>query len=248
MPNSQQIDKLFHLHFLCFRILGLMPPTGKYRYIYIIYSIILNIMVTVIYPLHLIIGLFMSSSLSDIIQNLAINLTCLACSLRILVIWLKFQNIPILLDILKKQYRRIILSKEETNYFKNVILKDLLLILKMFLTLYSSSWLLSEVSVLFKGFMGNWNLMYPAYFPFDPHNSTKWYIVAHIYQYVGVTFQIIQGFVIDAFLSLQLGLLSGQIHTLALRAMKLGQDKQKTLKQNNQELLDCIQDHKDLLK
>lgn len=189
----------------------------------------------------------MSSSLYDIIKNLAINLTCVVCSLKILIIWLKFPNIEIIMEIIRNQDKRIAKEKDELHYYKYKVFKNLQLTFKMFSILYTSSWIFSETSVFINGLMGSWNLLFPAYFPFDPYANVLQYIVAHIYQFVGITFQTLQGFTNDTFLTMQLGLLSGQIHALGLRVSKLGQIKNKLIS-DNKELLNCIRDHKELLK
>lgn len=241
-----QAKTAFRTHFIYWRFLGFLP-SKKYRQLYIFYSIVLNILVTIGYPLHLIIGLFRSRTLFDIIKLLAINLTCLVCSIKTLVIWLKFQNIQEIFDIIKRQDKRISLAREEAHYYEFVVLKNVLRVLKMFKILYFASWVLCESSVLVNGLMGTWSLMYPAYFPFNPFANTKLYVVAHVYQYFGVSVQILQDIVNDSFVGMHLALLSGQIHTLGIRVSKLGTDSRKTKLENNQELLACIQDHKDLL-
>ncbi|XP_065359763.1 uncharacterized protein LOC135953713 [Calliphora vicina] len=246
MTKSLQGESIFRTHFICWRILGFLP-TEKYRHVYIAYSIFMNIIVTIGYPLHLMIGLFKSTTMSDIIKNLAINLTCLVCSIKTLAIWLKFRNIENMFEIIRRQDRRICLARDEAYYYKNVVFKNVRLVLNMFVILCIGASSFAELAVLLNGVMGTWSLMYPAYFPFDPFASTKLYTVAHIYQYVGVSFQILQNVLNDTFAAMHLALLSGQIHALSLRVAKLGTDVKKTKVDNNLELLKCIQDHKDLL-
>ncbi|KAM7358145.1 odorant receptor 33b-like [Cochliomyia hominivorax] len=247
MSITLQSETIFRRHFIWWRILGFLP-TEKYRYAYIVYAILLNTMVTLAYPIHLLIGLFMSTTMYDIIKNLAVVVTVMACSIKTYVIWRKFENIQNMFSIMKRQDKRICLDKEETNYYRFVILKELRGLLNMFMILYGASWFLCELMVLVNGFMGSWLLMYPAYFPFDPYANTGWYMVAHIYQFVGVSYLILQDTVNGSFVAMNLALLSGQIHNLSMRLAKLGRQKNKTLAQHNQDLLDCIQDHKDLLE
>lgn len=245
MPSLQG-ETIFRAHFICWRLLGFLP-TKKYRECYIAYSVILNIIVTIGYPLHLMIGLFQSTTMYDIIKNLAINLTCVVCSLKTLTIWLKFQKVQNIFDIIRRQDKRIGLYKEQAYYYKFKAFKEVRFVLNLFIILCIGACLFSELSVLINGLMGDWHLMYPAYFPFDPFGNTKLYVTAHVYQFLGVSIQILQNVVNDTFAAMHLALLSGQIHTLAMRVNQLGQDKRKSLKENNRELLECIQDHKDLL-
>ncbi|KAM7343757.1 odorant receptor 33b-like [Cochliomyia hominivorax] len=248
MDGTLQIKNPFQKHFLYWRILGLIP-TEKYRGLYRVYSIFVNVFVTIGYPLHLMLGLLKSSTLNDIIQIVAINLPCIVCSMKTIFIWIKFENVKIIMEILRKQNQRISLCEDEMFYYRNTILKNLHYVFNMFVMLYGPTLIFSEAAVLINGFMGgNWTLMFPAYFPFDIYGSTLNYSVAHLYQYLGVTFQTLQGFTNDTFHSMQLTLLSGQIHTLGLRVTKLATNRNKLKAENNRKLLKCIQDHKDLLR
>ncbi|XP_023298625.2 odorant receptor 33b-like [Lucilia cuprina] len=118
----------------------------------------------------------------------------------------------------------------------------------MFFILYTTAGVFGELSVLVNGLLGNWILMFPAYFVFDPYASSTLYFVAHVYQFIGASFIIVQDVITDSFATMNLALLSSQLHTLNMRLTKLGVEPMKTNMTNNQELLDCIKDHKDLLK
>lgn len=143
---------------------------------------------------------------------------------------------------------RIRLDQNELKYYRKTVFPSVRHTLTMVKILYSIAGLASEVAVLTNGFLGNWNLMYPAYFPFDPFASQWLYAVAHVYQFFGVSFQILQNMVNDSFAGMHLALLSGQVHVLSMRVAKLGHDANKSKEENYEELLKCIQDHKDLLE
>lgn len=246
--NVAKVEYLFRLHYKIWRILGILPNL-KYQQLYIIYSLLLNITVSIAYPLHLMLGLFTSNSLMEIIKNLAINLTCCLCSIKILIIWLKFPDIQTINEIIKRQEERISLNQCELNYYKNQTFKQLRYIIMMFFVLYLTSAILFELTVLINGlFMGNWILMFPGYFPFDAFSNNILYVLSNIYQYYGISFQILQDFVNDSFVTMHMALLSGQIHMLSMRIAKLGNDgSNRTQQENLLELQKCIQDHKDLL-
>ena len=138
--------------------------------------------------------------------------------------------------------------QDEMKYYRKSVFPSVLHALRMFQILYSIAGLTSEVAVLTNGFLGNWDLMYPAYFPFDPFRSQWLYAVAHVYQFFGVSFQILQNIVNDSFAGMHLALLSGQVHILSMRVAKLGHEANKSKEEISKELLNCIQDHKDLLE
>ncbi|XP_046807575.1 odorant receptor 33b-like [Lucilia cuprina] len=243
----QNVKTLFRIQFICWRILGFLP-TDKFRQLYIAYAVIVNIMVTIVYPIHLIIGLIMSNTLYDFIKNLAMVVTAILCSIKTIIMWLKFHNIEDILDIITKQNERILLDKDETRYFKYEVLRNLDRVFRMFIIMYISAGVFAELSVLGNGILGTWRLLYPAYFVFDPFSNSALYFVAHVYQFIGASIIIMQILVIDTFGTMYMALLSGQLHTLNMRLSKLGADPYKTKRENNLKLLNCIQDHKDLLE
>ncbi|TMW41350.1 hypothetical protein DOY81_013570, partial [Sarcophaga bullata] len=86
-PNS---CAFFKPHWLCWKILGISQNirndhTCSTKYGYIVYSILLNLTVTVFYPLHLALHLFRSDSMADNIKNFAVCVTCVACSLKFII-------------------------------------------------------------------------------------------------------------------------------------------------------------------
>ena len=245
--NTLKGESLFGTHFVVWRIMG-TTPTQRYRTAYICYSVLINLIITIGYPLHLMIGLFQSKTMYDVIKNLAINVTCMACTMKTFAIWFKFKNIQHIFDIIRRQDLRICLQQDEMKYYRKRVFPSVLRILRMYKILYFAVGLTSELAVLTNGFLGNWNLMYPAYFPFDPFRSQWLYAVAHVYQFFGVSFQILQNLVNDSFAGLHLALLSGQLHILNMRVAKLGYESNKSKQEISKELINCIQDHKDLLE
>lgn len=239
-------DQVFKVHNILWHALGFIP-TKKFKTLYYIYAITLNVSITLIYPIHLIVGLFNSTSKFDILKNLSINLTSVVCSVKTFAIWVKFHNVQKIFAIIKKQEQRI-QSADERHYYANVALKSARNIQYLFNTLCSAVFVANELAVLAGGFAGHWDLMYPAFFPFDVFANTRNYAVAHIYQFVGISVQIAQNVVNDTFTGMHLALLSGQIHVLGMRVSKIGYDPSKTKQQNNRELLDCVQDHWDLMR
>ncbi|XP_061395526.1 odorant receptor 59a-like [Musca vetustissima] len=244
--NGLKTKSLFTTHFICWRILGLMPPQ-KYRPLYWMYSLIVNFMVTIGYPLHLLLGLFTSTTLYEVIQNLAITLTCAVCSMKTFAIWRKFKDIDRMFDIVKRQDEHT-RPGQQTEYMLKKVYPPIKNLIYFFYIICTMVGLSAEVSLLVNGLRGNWLLMYHAYFPFDPFATSTNYAIAHIYQFVGLTYTILQNLVNDTFAGAHLSLLGGQVHLLGIRVSNIGYDSEKTVIANNKELLECIHDHLDLLE
>uniref|UniRef100_A0A1I8P6G9 Odorant receptor n=1 Tax=Stomoxys calcitrans TaxID=35570 RepID=A0A1I8P6G9_STOCA len=237
---------LFKTHFVCWRLLGMMPPK-KYSHLYWTYSLVISIVVTVGYPLHLILGLFTSTTMYEIIQNLAITLTCTVCAMKTFAIWWRFKDVDIMFDIVRRQDERI-RPGEEYEYMRKKVYPSIRSLIHLFYMICISVGVFAEVAVLFNGLRGSWLLMYQAYFPFDVFASSRNYVIAHLYQLVGLYCIVLQNLVNDTFAGAHLSLLGGQVHLLSMRVAKIGYDAKKTLAQNNEDLLECIRDHLDLLE
>lgn len=87
--------------------------------------------------------------------------------------------------------------------------------------------------------------MYPAWFPFDWLNSTRYYYMANLYQIGGITFQLLQNYVSDCFPAVALCLISSHVKMLYKRFEEVGTDSEKDAER---ELEACITDHKNLLE
>ncbi|XP_073837440.1 odorant receptor 59a-like [Musca autumnalis] len=244
--NKLNTKSLFNTHFMCWRILGMMPPRN-YRPLYWIYSLIVNVTVTIGYPLHLILGLFTSTSMYEVIQNLAITLTCTVCSMKTFAIWWRFKDVDRMFDIVKGQDEHT-RPGEQMEYMQQKVHPPIKSLLRLFYVLCSMVALTAEVSLIFNGLRGSWLLMYKSYFPFDPFGSTMNYTIAHIYQFIGLCYTVTQNLVNDTFAGAHLSLLGGQVHLLGMRVSNIGHDPKKSLAENNKDLLECIHDHLDLLE
>ncbi|XP_019891913.2 odorant receptor 59a-like [Musca domestica] len=246
MDKELNTKSLFRTHFKCWRILGMMP-SKKYRLLYWIYSLIVNLLVTIGFPLHLILGLFQSTSLYEVIQNLAITLTSTVCSMKTFAIWWRFKDIERMFDIIRKQDEHT-RHGEQLEYMKRKVYPPIRSLINLFYILCSMVALSAESSLIFNGLRGSWALMYQAYFPFDPFGSSGNYVVAHIYQFIGIIYTVTQNLVNDTFAGAHLSLLGGQVRLLGMRVAEIGHDPKKSLAENNKALLDCIHDHLDLLE
>ncbi|XP_061389789.1 odorant receptor 59a-like [Musca vetustissima] len=236
----------FRTHFICWRVLGMMPPK-KYRPLYWLYSLLINLLVTIGYPLHLILGLFTSTSIYQIIENVGITLTCTVCSMKTFAIWWRFNDIDRMFDIIKRQDEHTS-AGEQTEYMKRKVYPPIRALIYLFYVLCSVIPLAAEIAIIVSGIGGTWLHIYLGYFPFDTFASTMSYTIANIYQFFGLVFTVTQNLVNDTFAGTHLMLLSGQVHLLGMRVSNIGYDPQKSQAENNQELLDCIRDHLDLLE
>lgn len=241
---------VFHFHDVTWRYVGQMPPTKKlHRYLYYVYSLVLNLLITVGYPTHLMIGLIKSDSKSDMFKNICINLTCLACSIKTFAFWWRLAEVQKIYAIIAKLDNHISQSADKQLYMATVSRAQRVLYFILFIGLGAA--FSSEVATIIGGFLGEWRLMYPAYFPFDVERSVWGYTTAHMYQCIGVTIQIFQNIINDTFPPMALAMLAGHVRLLNVRVARVGHDARVASVRrqvSNAQFLLCVEDYKDLLE
>ncbi|XP_075163724.1 odorant receptor 59a-like [Haematobia irritans] len=247
MSTDLDTPSLFKVHFFSWRILGMLPPDNFFRPLYLLYSLVLNVVVTIGYPLHLILGLFTSTTMYEVIQNMSITLTCAVCAMKTFAIWWRFDKVSVMFDIIRRQDERLA-NPEQIDYLKSQVYPKVRRIIFLFSILCSFIGASGEMSVIVAGLLGDWHLMYKAYFPFEVFARTRNYIAAHMYQFIGISYLILQNVVNDTFGASHLALLGGQVRMLSMRMAQIGHDVKRNKADNNRELLECIQGHKDLME
>ncbi|KAH8402172.1 hypothetical protein KR009_010350, partial [Drosophila setifemur] len=231
----------FRSHWTVWMVLGVAHHRIRsWRNLYMAYSILLNILVTLCYPFHLGMSLFRNRTLTEDILNLTTFATCTACSVKCLLYGYNIQKVLQMERLLNLLDERVDSVEQRAIYGQvKVQLRNVLYI---FIGIYLPCALFAELSFIFKEERG---LMYPAWFPFDWLNSTRNYYIANVYQIVGISYQLLQNYVSDCFPAVALCLVSAHAKMLYKRFEDVGRDPTKD---PEKELEACITDHKHLLE
>ncbi|XP_017075001.2 LOW QUALITY PROTEIN: odorant receptor 23a-like [Drosophila eugracilis] len=115
---------------------------------------------------------------------------------------------------------------------------------KMFLVTYTIVFINAAVPFVFES---ERSLPLPMWIPFDWKNSIVAYIAALAFQEIGIFFQILQNYPGTPFPPLALFLVSEQCQLLILRISAIGYDS-KSLKETEEELVNCIKDQNTLYR
>lgn len=230
----------FRSHWTVWTVLGVTHKQTNWKRLYLVYSLILNLSVTVWYPLHLGLTLFRNANLSDDILNLTTFATCLACSLKYALYAYNFEKVERIEELLGQLDRRVQRPEEKAIYSR--LRTQLRNILYVFIGIYLPVGVFAEMAFLFQDERG---LMYPGWFPFDWVNSSPSFYAAHVYQIVGIGFQLMQNYVSDCFPAVVLCLVSAHIQMLYVRFEHVGVDDAAGAEH---QLEACITDHKRLLE
>ncbi|XP_017487642.1 PREDICTED: odorant receptor 59a-like [Rhagoletis zephyria] len=238
LPAALDTRSFFKLHWTCFKVLGIIAPTSNAYYFG--YSVLLHLLVTFCYPLHLAMALFSNTNASANIQNLAVCVTCVACSMKFIIYATKMERLRELEAIMAALDERVNSSRER-RYLAQ-LRKEIRHIIVGFLSIYTLVGVTAELRFIFRN---EHNLLYPAWFPFDWRASDLKFYAAHLYQIVGISFQLLQNFVNDCFPTMTLVLLSAHIKLLGIRVSQIGYAN-RSLDENEEELFRCIKDQEQL--
>ncbi|KAH8412642.1 hypothetical protein KR009_003959 [Drosophila setifemur] len=212
-----------------------------------VYVVGLHLLVTLGFPLHLLIHLLPLPEPADLFKNLIMTLTCLACSLKHVA---HLYHLPKSVEIesLLEQLDLFVEGEEEHHYY----LKHLQRYAKVFTQCLYISFGVIYVAFIFIFILlvisGSWELIYPAYFPFDWQRNRFLYGVAITYQASCIIIEGVQALINDTYTPLTLCLLGGHLHLWAMRMARLGHDPQENDEDQHQRLLRYIEQHKLLMR
>ncbi|XP_049317254.1 odorant receptor 33b-like [Bactrocera dorsalis] len=240
----QPVDSvvLYRAFWLCWQAVGV--STASCKYFCGFYDLLINVSVTIFYPIHLFVGLFLNPSPADLFQNLSITITCFVCSVKHYLLRRKLpqiRNVQALLADLDKRVEGI----EEHAYFQEELVVGAKNVLKLFSIAYGGANMAAISATLLSK---ERRLMYPAWLPFQWDANTFSYCAAVIYQIAGVTIQIVQNLANDIYPPMSLCIIAGHVHLLSLRVAKVGVDAKKSKEQHSHALIECIEDHKKLVR
>ncbi|XP_017483290.1 PREDICTED: odorant receptor 33b-like [Rhagoletis zephyria] len=241
---AEPIDtvSLYRFFWACWHALGISTEHNKYLCGF--YDLFLNIFVTIFNPAHLIVGLFLNPTPADLFKNLSITITCFVCSVKHYLLRRKLPQIRVVQSLLADLDKRV-MDADEREYYHCELTVAARNIVKLFSIAYSGANIAAISATLLSK---ERRLMYPAWLPFNWQANAFTYYVAVMYQIAGVSIQIVQNLANDIYPPMSLCIIAGHLHLLALRIAKVGADKKKTLRQHNQALIECIEDHKKLVR
>lgn len=238
--------RFYRPFWICMRILA---PTffGEPTRLLRVYVVALQFLITLCFPMHLLLHILQHSSPADLFKNLIMTITCSACSLKHVA---HFVHLPEIreIDSLITQLDKFIESENELEYYRENVKSNSIRFTRC---LYFSFGIIYAIFML--GFLvlvasGTGELIIPAYFPFDWKKNQYLYALAVGYQLLGVLVDGIQGLTNDTYTPLTLCLLGGHIHLWAMRMSRLGIDGIESDKTQYRRFLAYIEQHKLLMR
>lgn len=217
----------------------------------------LNLSVTILFPATLIINCCLSENLNDLCENLYITITDVVCNFKFLNVFIVRKQLLKVRPILEQLDVRAKTTNDEISALQAGI-DSAKYCFMTFFRLFCCAIVTSQLVV----YMSNERmLMYPAWFPFNWKNSKRNYLFAHSYQLYALIVQATQDLGNDTYPQAYLTILAAHIKALSLRIRNLGvvtMDDDKSCcnnidviewqRENYRKLVECIKDHKIIIK
>ncbi|XP_039501320.1 odorant receptor 33b [Drosophila santomea] len=233
-------EHIYRAYWLYWHLLGLESNFFLNRLL----DVVITVFVTIWYPIHLILGLFMERSVRQVCKGLPISAACFFASFKFICFRIKLSEIKEI-EILFKELDQRAVSQGECEFFNQNTRREANFICKSFIVAYGLSNISAIASVLFGG---EHKLLYPAWFPYDVQVSELIFWLSVSYQIVGVSLAILQSLASDSYPPMTFCVVVGHVRLLAMRLSRIGQGPEETKYSTGKQLIECIEDHRKLIK
>nr|XP_016995789.2 odorant receptor 23a-like [Drosophila takahashii] len=174
--------------------------------------------------------------------NFIVSLTLLSNLLKFPIYVTQLPKLVEIQKLISQLDARVSGKDQELRHGK--ISKHMQRMSKLFLIIYVIIFINAAVPFVFEK---ERNLPVPMWFPLDWKNSSLAYMGALHFQEISMFFQILHTYAADSFSPLALILVSEQCQLLILRISQIGYGS-RTLKENEQDLVECIRDQNTLYR
>ncbi|EDW45856.1 odorant receptor 33b [Drosophila sechellia] len=239
-PRVIRSEDIYRTYWLYWHLLGLESNFFLNRLL----DLVITVFVTIWYPIHLILGLFMDRSLGDVCKGLPITAACFFASFKFICFRIKLSEIKEI-EISFKELDQRALSQEECEFFNQNTRREANFIWKSFIVAYGLSNISAIASVLFAG---GHKLLYPAWFPYDVQATELIFWLSVTYQIAGVSLAILQNLANDSYPPMTFCVVAGHVRLLAMRLSRIGQGPEETKYSTGKQLIESIEDHRKLMK
>ncbi|XP_030379659.1 odorant receptor 2a [Scaptodrosophila lebanonensis] len=207
-------------HWRVWQLTGLLRPKSFSSGLFIIYSIVINTLVTLLFPLTLVIQLFFAHNLQALFENLTITITDIAANLKFINVFLVRQELKQIKRLLQRLDRRAI---QVNNPKELEVLRRAVATSRTGFRIFAGIFIIGTIlSCLRVAFAKQRELLYPAWFGIDWHRSDVAYVAIYVYQLIGLIVQAAQDCANDSYPPAYLGILTGHMRALELRVRRIG--------------------------
>ncbi|KAH8287164.1 hypothetical protein KR054_003838 [Drosophila jambulina] len=236
-----------HYHWRVWELTGLMRPEGLVGMGYSVYAILINVVVTILFPLSLMARLFFTHNMQEMCENLTITITDIVANLKFVNVYLVREQLHEIRVLLRRLDAR---AREVDHPEELAALRSEVEIAKSSFRYFARIFVFgTALSCLRVAIASERQLLYPAWFGLDWGNSTRVYVAICTYQLFGLIVQAVQNCASDSYPPAYLCLLTGHMRALELRVRRIGHKPADGIessldwrRQVHAELIECIRD------
>lgn len=224
-------------------ILGYLPPK-KYLVLFYIWTIFINLFVTVYMPIGFLLSFLKRLSNfgpSEFLTSLQISVNCVGCSLKMLVFLFLYKGLFKGLKYMDKLDLHIREPEDKLEIRKIVAFcnKSSLMFTTLYLSYASSTFLTAVIAG---------KPPYQVYNPFiEWQDSPIYFFIQAVLEYMMIDFHCYQQAIMDAYPVIYITIIRTHLHILIRRIRRLGEDKKLTDEQRYEALIECVLDHKNIM-
>ncbi|XP_034480920.1 odorant receptor 2a [Drosophila innubila] len=207
-------------HWRVWELMGLIQPPGMSRQQFLIRSILINVLVTFLFPLTLLANLFFTNSLKELFENLTITITDMVANLKFINVFLvrrQLREIQGILWVLDKRAKTVHNEQE-----LRVLRQSVRIAQSSFRTFAGIFVFGTTLSCIRVAIARHRQLLYPAWFGVDWQCSDVAYWIINVYQLFGLIVQAMQDCANDSYPPAYLSILTGHMRALELRVRRIG--------------------------
>ncbi|XP_030568248.1 odorant receptor 2a [Drosophila novamexicana] len=243
-------------HWRVWELTGLIQPAGMSRPLHLLRAILINALVTLLFPLTLLAKLFFTHSLQELCENLTITITDIAANFKFINVYLVRRQLAEIRRLLQQLDRRAIgVQHPEELQALQLAINMARNSFRIFAGIFVFGTALSCLRVTISR---ERTLLYPAWFGIDWQHSDAAYLCLCGYQLFGLAVQALQDCANDSYPPAYLCILTGHMRALELRVRRIGYpawssrsvscDHQRWRRAVHVELCSCIDDYINIIK
>ncbi|XP_062139635.1 odorant receptor 2a [Drosophila sulfurigaster albostrigata] len=207
-------------HWRVWQLMGLIRPPGASRLGFVLRSLIINVLVTLLFPITLLAKLFYTYSLRELCENLTITITDIVANLKFINVFhvrRQLHEIKQLLAVLDGRALAV------NNADELAVLRQAVHTARLSFRTFGGIFVFgTTLSCLRVAIAKERQLLYPAWFGIDWQYSNVAYVLIYVYQLFGLIVQAIQDCANDSYPPAYLCILTGHMRALELRVRRIG--------------------------
>ncbi|XP_022228728.2 odorant receptor 42a-like [Drosophila obscura] len=234
------------LYFLrCIFLMGMRKPPARFFIAYCLWSFALNLSSTVYQPIGFLTGYFShlsEFSPGEFLTSLQVAVNAWSCSAKVIIVWALVKHFDEANKVLDEMDKRLTQPSERLQVHRAVTWSNRIFF--FFMTVYMVYATSTLITAILIG-----KPPYQIYYPYLDWRSSSWQLGLQTgLEYFGMIGSCFQDASVDCYPVNFIIVLRAHMSIFADRLRQLGKDPDESHEQRYEKLVQCIQDHKTILR